>query len=275
MEHKYAEKLWIDWCPGCGNFAILKAILRAFEELEMDERKTVIVSGIGCSGKICHYVKANGVHTLHGRAIAFATGIKISNPALNVIVHGGDGDLLGIGMGHFMALGRRNIDMVVAMHDNRVYGLTKGQASPTLPKNVRVKAMIGEKNEKAVNPIAVALSAGYTFVARAYAMDIEHLKEIYKRAILHKGAAFIDILQPCVTYNNIHTISYYKDRIYKLQDNWNEGKEEDMLVNAFLKSVEKDKIALGIFYEREEPPFEIKKSGRKTLANILSQYVVE
>ncbi len=273
MERSYSEDIWIDWCPGCGNFAILKAVLRAFDELEIDEEKTVIVSGIGCSGKIAHYIKVNGVHTLHGRAIAFATGIKISNPELNVIVHGGDGDLLGIGGNHFMALGRRNLDIVVAMHDNRVYGLTKGQASPTLEKGAKVKAMFKEKIENAVNPVTVALSAGYTFVARAYAMDIEHLKEIYKKAIMHKGAAFIDILQPCVTYNDIHTVKYYKSRIYKLQDGWNEGSKEEMMVNAMLKSFERDKIAVGIFYEMDEPLFEIKRA-EKTLKEIIAEYEV-
>ncbi|MEM1845002.1 MAG: thiamine pyrophosphate-dependent enzyme, partial [Ignisphaera sp.] len=204
MERRsYRTDLWIDWCPGCGNFGILTAVVRAFEELGLDPSKTVIVSGIGCSSKIPHFINVNGVHTLHGRAIPFAMGIKLVNPELIVIVHGGDGDLLGIGAGHFVALGRRNIDVTVILHNNGVYGLTKGQASPTLPLNAKTKALVKPNIQQALNPIALALSSGYTFVARGYAFDGEHLKNIVKKAILHKGTAFIDILQPCVTFNDI------------------------------------------------------------------------
>jgi Pyruvate:ferredoxin oxidoreductase and related 2-oxoacid:ferredoxin oxidoreductases, beta subunit len=130
----YKTQEWVDWCPGCGNYGILNAEQMALAELGLDPKRTVIVSGIGCSGKIAHFINVNGVHTLHGRSVAFATGIKLANPELEVIVNAGDGDQLGIGVGHFVSVGRRNIDMTVIVHDNGVYGLTKGQAAPTLPR---------------------------------------------------------------------------------------------------------------------------------------------
>ncbi len=264
MEHKV--DLWVDWCLGCGNFGILKAVYRAFDEMRIEPEKIAVVTGIGCSGKICHYINANGVHTLHGRAIPFAMGIKLANSELKVVVHGGDGDLLGIGVGHFVALGRRNLDITVIMHDNRVYGLTKGQASPTLARGIKTKALIKPNLQDAINPIAMALASGYTFVARCYAMDIEHLKEIIKKAIEHEGASFIDILQPCVTYNDVHTPEYYKEKIYKLDDKLNEGKEEEKIVKAWLKSIEHERIPMGIFYENKSIETFEKRLGIKILA---------
>jgi len=210
--------VWVDWCPGCGDFGILTAMYRALTELELDPSMTVVVSGIGCSSKTPHFIRVNGVHTLHGRGIPFATGLKLADPRLTVIVNGGDGDLLGIGVAHFVALGRRNLDITVLIHDNQVYGLTKGQASPTLGKGERVKSMPAPNIQSPVNPLALAITSGYTFVARAYALWTDHLKEIIKEAISHKGAAVVDILQPCVTYNDIHTAEWYKDRLYKLDE---------------------------------------------------------
>ncbi|MGC8544274.1 MAG: thiamine pyrophosphate-dependent enzyme, partial [Vulcanisaeta sp.] len=133
--------VWVDWCPGCGNFGILSAMYQAIAELELEPEKTVVVSGIGCSGKIAHFINVAGVHTLHGRSLPYAEGIKLANPDLTVLVNVGDGDLLGIGAAHFVALGRRNVDLVVIMHDNTVYALTKGQASPTLGRNLQPKAL--------------------------------------------------------------------------------------------------------------------------------------
>lgn len=255
----YKTEVWNDWCPGCGNFGILTSIYKAFMELKLDPTKTVIVSGIGCSGKTPHFVNVNGVHTLHGRAIPFAMGIKLANPDLNVIVHGGDGDLLGIGAGHFVALGRRNLNIVVVLHDNKVYGLTKGQASPTLPKGIKTKALTKPNIQNEVNPIMLALASGYTFVARGYAFESEHLKELLKNALKHKGAAFIDALQICVTYNDVHTVAYYSKKIYKLdtQEGWDpivrspdEAEIEKKLMQAWLKSMEwGEKIPLSVFYQ--------------------------
>lgn len=254
----YRSDYWVDWCPGCGNFGILASVYKAYAELDLDPTKTVLVSGIGCSGKIPRFVKVNGLYTLHGRAIPFATGIKLANPDLTVVVHGGDGDLMGIGAGHLVALGRRNLDIVVILHDNKVYGLTKGQASPTLPRGVQTKALAKPNIQEAVNPISLALASGYTFVARGYSFETEHLKELMKKAIEHEGAAFIDVLQICVTYNDIHTVDYYREKLYKLeeQEGWDpvvrSPAEDEMekLSQAWLKSMEwGERIPLSVFYQ--------------------------
>ncbi len=252
----YKTDLWVDWCPGCGNFGILTAMQKALAELGLKPWEVVIVSGIGCSGKTPHFIYANGVHTLHGRAIPFATGVKLARPDLTVIVDGGDGDLLGIGAGHFVALGRRNLDITVIIHDNQVYGLTKGQASPTLPAGVKTKALPKPNLQDAVNPLALALSSGYTFVARAFAMDVEHLKEIIKAAVKHRGSALIDVLQPCVTYNDLYTTPWYRKRVYKLEDEgWDPvvrdpSERPVKLARAIEKAQEwGDRIPVGIFYQ--------------------------
>lgn len=266
---RYRSDQWIDWCPGCGNFGIISSLYKALAELNLDPSKTIIVSGIGCSGKTPSFVQVNGVHTLHGRAIPFATGIKLANPELTVIVHGGDGDLLGIGAGHFVALGRRNLDIVVIMHNNKVYGLTKGQASPTLPRGAKTKSLPAPNIQDSVNPIALALASGFTFAARGYCYESEHLKQLIMRAVEHKGAAFIDALQICVTYNDIHTVEYYKDRLYNMEktEGWDpvvrSPAEEEVnrkLTQAWLKSMESDeRIPFSVFYEN---PFTTTFEGR-------------
>jgi len=258
----YRTPLWVDWCPGCGNFGILQALTETLAELGLSPEETVIVSGIGCSGKTPHYVNANGVHTLHGRAIPYATGVKLANPGLTVIVNGGDGDLLGIGAGHFVALGRRNLDITVLMHNNQVYGLTKGQASPTLPYGVQTKSLPKPNIQDMLNPVALAVAAGYTFVARSYALDIKHLKTVMKMAVSHRGASFIDILQPCVTYNNVYTVQFYRRALYRLEDTdgWDPvvhspDEEPQKKARAIAKAQEwGSRIPIGVFYVNPHRP---------------------
>src|SRR5579875_1271690 len=218
MAHNFKTDLTIDWCPGCGDFGILTSITQALGELNLDPRDVVAISGIGCSGKTPHYLNIGGVHTLHGRSIPFATGVKISNPKLKVIVPSGDGDMLGIGAGHFVAEGRRNTGLTIIIFDNEVYGLTKGQAAPTMPLGEKTKSLARNNIFGKVNPIALALASGYSFVARGFSFDMKQLKEILKRAILHEGSSVIDVLQPCPTYNNINTMEWYRERVYKLED---------------------------------------------------------
>nr|WP_216604131.1 2-oxoacid:ferredoxin oxidoreductase subunit beta [Acidianus sp. RZ1] len=241
----------------------MRAEEEAIKELGIQHEKVTIVSGIGCSGKIPHFIDLpiSGVHTLHGRSLAFATGIKLSNPSLEVIVNVGDGDSLGIGMGHFVNAGRRNIDMTVIIHDNGVYGLTKGQASPTLHRGEKTKSLPKPNINDAVNPLNVALSSGYTFISRGYAYDISYLKELIKAGIKHKGLALIDILQPCPTYNDINTKEWYDKRIYKLETiGWDplvrsENEREEKMQKAMIKAMEwGEKIPVGIFYEDESVP---------------------
>jgi len=257
------KPVFVDWCPGCGDFGILRAEELAIRELGIDPKKVTIVSGIGCSGKLPHFMNLpiSGVHTLHGRSIAYATGIKLANPSLEVIVNIGDGDGLGIGMGHFVHLGRRNIDMAVLVHNNGVYGLTKGQASPTLHRGEKTKSLPKPNIMDAVNPIAVALASGYTFAARGYAYDVIHLKELIKAAIKHKGSALVEILQPCPTYNDINTKEWYDKRVYKLETTgWDpivkkEEEAQKKFEQAILKSYEwGEKIPIGIFYQNELVP---------------------
>ena len=260
-----------DWCPGCGDYGILSALTMALSELKLDPSKVVVVGGIGCSGKTPHYVFANGVHTLHGRAIPYAMGIRLANPELTVVVTGGDGDLLGIGVGHFVSLGRRNIDLTILIFDNQVYGLTKGQAAPTLPRDVKTKALPKPNIQDSLNPIKLALASGYTFVARGFAYDVPHLKELIKRAILHRGSAVVDILQPCPTYNDVFTKEYYVSRVTKLEtlSDWDPVVRSPEEANTkIIRAMEKadfpgDKIYIGVFYQNElVPTYEDRISAR-------------
>jgi 2-oxoglutarate ferredoxin oxidoreductase subunit beta len=272
----FKTDVFADWCPGCGDFGIMTALQMALAELGLQPHQVVLVSGIGCSGKEAHNVKAYGVHTLHGRTLPFATGIKVANPDLEVIAIGGDGDGLGIGAGHFVNTGRRNLDITYIIHDNGVYGLTKGQASPTLKLGVKTKAIPKPNINQALNPIALAIITGYTFVARSYAYDVQHLKDTIIEGIRHKGLAFIDVLQPCPTYNDINTKEWYagedrkdsetgkaKSRLYKLTDVGYQPivqKEDDDFTKkiAALNKAQEwgDRIPIGVFYKNElEPTF--------------------
>ncbi len=270
----YRSKYFADWCPGCGDFGIMTAIQMALTDLQLQPHKTVIFSGIGCSGKTPHMIKVNGIHTLHGRVLPFAIGAKLANPELEVIAEGGDGDGLGIGAGHFVNTGRRNIDMTYLIHDNGVYGLTKGQASPTLELGLKVKAMPKPNLNSGINPIAIALACGYTFIARSYAYDVKHLNETIKKAIKHHGLALVIIQQPCPTYNDINTKEWYggEDRIdpktgkpvprlYKLEETGYDGvvhKPEEAFekyIAALTKAQEwGDRIPMGVFYQNELIP---------------------
>lgn len=278
----FKTDVYADWCPGCGNFGIMNGLQMAFAELGLAPHQIVLVSGIGCSGKEAHNVRCFGVHTLHGRTLPFAMGIKIANPNLEVVAIGGDGDGLGIGAGHFVNAGRRNLDMTYILHNNGVYGLTKGQASPTLRLGLKTKSLPRTNINQAVNPIALALISGYTFVARSYAYDVRHLKETIKAAIQHRGLAFIDCLQPCPTYNNINTKEWYagedrkdkagkpQSRLYKLEDasfdpvvdNWDEDWQKKI---AALEKAQEwgDRIPIGVFYKNQlEPTFQERLSHR-------------
>jgi 2-oxoglutarate ferredoxin oxidoreductase subunit beta len=260
-----ADYRWVrapEWCPGCGHFGVLQSLYNAFAELNLDPAKVVLVSGIGCSSRLPHYVKVTSVHTIHGRAIPYALGIKLANPSLEVVVVGGDGDLMAIGGNHLLHLGRRNVDMAVILMDNSVYGLTRGQAGPTLPAGIKVKAAPKANPQGEINPLLLALTAGFTFIARGYSYDVKYTTRLIVEAIRHKGAAFVQILSPCVTYNNVMTREWYEKRIYKLEEAdsaWDpvvhEEKEADVkLRRALDKIVERDRLPLGIFYKNELVP---------------------
>ncbi|RMW36363.1 MAG: 2-oxoacid:ferredoxin oxidoreductase subunit beta [Nitrosopumilus sp.] len=261
-----------DWCPGCGDFGIVNAIQMALAEMGVERDKTAIFSGIGCSGKTSHYINTYGVHTLHGRVLTFAQGAKIANPEMTIVAVGGDGDGLGIGAGHFVAAGRRNVNMTYIIFDNGVYGLTKGQASPTLKLGEQTKSLPSPNTNYNVNPIGLAVASGFTFVARGYSYDVRHLKDLIIQAVNHKGLSFLDVLQPCPTYNDLNTRDWYAgtdlmdeaqkrhSRIYKLEEHgydpevhYNEEAEvNERLTQALIKSLEwGNKIPIGVFYKNE------------------------
>ena len=198
-----------DWCAGCGDFGIINAMHQACAKLGLDPSRVVTVGGIGCSGKAPYYMGTYGVHTLHGRPLPFATGIKLANPDLTVMVASGDGDTLGIGAGHFVGAGRRNVDITSIMFDNEVYGLTKGQAAPTLPMGLQTKGLAVPSSQAKINPLMMAYACGFTWIGRVYSYNIKQLVELIMAAIEHPGLSFLDVLQPCPTYNNLHTKDWY------------------------------------------------------------------
>ena len=266
----YKTDVHNDWCPGCGDFGIVNAIQMALAEMGIQRDKAVMFSGIGCSGKTSHFINTYGIHTLHGRVLTFAQGAKIANPDLTVVAVGGDGDGLGIGAGHFVAAGRRNVDMTYIIFDNGVYGLTKGQASPTLKLGEKTKSLPTPNTNSNVNPIGLAIASGFTFVARGYSYDVRHLKDLIIQAVRHKGLSFLDVLQPCPTYNDLNTRDWYAgtdlideaqkrhSRIYKLEDQGfepvvhynSEVEVNEKLSQALIKSLEwGNKIPTGVFYK--------------------------
>ena len=269
----YKSDLHNDWCPACGDFGILTGIQMALAQLNLDPDKVAVFSGIGCSGKTPHYVKAYGFHTLHGRVLPVATGARLANSDITVIALGGDGDGYGIGAGYFVNSGRRNLDMAYLVHNNNVYGLTKGQASPTLSKGKKTKSMPEQAIQDGINPIAMAVAAGYTFIARGYALEPKHLAGIIAKAIEHKGAALVDVLQTCPTYNDLYTKEWYegadlpekRSRLYKLDGTGFDPVVHDITdeqeivakkAAAVVKSYEKEPIPIGIYYQAALPTYE-------------------
>mgnify|MGYP001037253843 CR=1 FL=1 len=241
------------WCPGCGNFPILKTFRDAMAELGVEPHHYMLVSGIGQAAKFPHYTKGHTFNGLHGRALPVATGIRLANHEMPVLVTTGDGDCYGEGGNHLMAAMRRNINVKLFVHDNQIYGLTKGQPSPTTGEGMVTKNMPFGVVSGQFNPLALAVAMDSSFAARAFAGDTAHLKDMVKAAVNHKGFALVDILQPCVSFNKVNTYDWYRQRVYKL------GPEHDPAdrVKAFEKALEwGDRIPLGIIYMHERPTFE-------------------
>jgi 2-oxoglutarate/2-oxoacid ferredoxin oxidoreductase subunit beta len=241
-----------NWCPGCGDYGILMALKQAIFELKLDPEQTMLVSGIGCGSQAPHLVKVYGFHSLHGRALPVATAMKMANHKMNVIVIGGDGDGYGIGVAHLINSARRNFNVTYIVQNNQVYGLTKGQTSPTSEDKFKTKTTPEGVIEPQMKPLSLALSAGATFLARGFAGDVAGLKELIKEAILHKGFALIDTLQPCVTFNKVNTYQWFQERVYKLEDH-----DVTDRCAAFERMDEWGaKIPLGVYYREERPCYE-------------------
>lgn len=245
----------IAWCPGCGNFTLLNTLKQALSELAIKPQKLVLVSGIGQAAKTPHYLKTNVFNGLHGRSLPAATAIKLANPHLTVIAESGDGCMYAEGGNHFLHTVRRNPDITIIVHNNMVYGLTKGQASPTSEMGFKTSIQVGGVVLEPFNPIAVAVALDASFVARAYCGDKKETKEILKKAILHKGFTLVDVFQPCVTYNRVNTYNWFKENTYYLEDSYDPQNRQD----AFSKATDKEKYALGVIYINEQRiPFEEK-----------------
>jgi 2-oxoglutarate ferredoxin oxidoreductase subunit beta len=242
-----------DWCPGCGDFGVLAALQKALVDLQIQPYNVVTISGIGCSSNLPGYIETYGMHTLHGRALAVATGVKMANHDLTVVVTGGDGDGFGIGGNHFIHTMRRNVDLLYLAMDNQIYGLTTGQVSPTSRVGMKTKSTPFGSVEGPINPIALALAAGATFVARGFTGDQKHLTDLIKQGLEHKGFSFIDIFSPCVTYNHDNTYPWFKQRVKKLEDD--PAYDASNLQQAFEKAqLWGDEIPTGKFFQRTDLP---------------------
>jgi 2-oxoglutarate ferredoxin oxidoreductase subunit beta len=241
-----------DWCPGCGDFGVLNALKQAIVELGLYPHEVMTISGIGCSSNLPGYINTYGMHTLHGRSLAVATGAALANHELKVVVTGGDGDGYGIGGNHFLHSMRRNVDLTYIVMDNQVYGLTTGQTSPTSIKGMKTKSTPIGSVENPINPIPLAIAAGATYVARGYTGQIKHLVGLIKGGIMHKGFALIDAFSPCVTFNHDNTHDFFKQRTYKLEDQEHDPKDFQAAMEQAYRWGEQ--IPIGLFWKRDDLP---------------------
>ena len=244
------------WCPGCGNFGIFTALKKAFSLLDLDPEQTALVTGIGCSSKIAQYINTYRIETLHGRTLPVATGVKLANHRLTVIAEGGDGDGMGLGMGHFIHTARRNLNITYIIHNNQIYGLTKGQTSPTSDLGAITKFTPPPRGnvEQPINIVQTALQAGASFVARSTAADSQ-LADILAQAISHRGFSVVDILQPCVSFNHVNTYQWYQERVYRL-NTLPDYNPADFTAASAVAGQWGDKIPVGLLYRTNRPTFE-------------------
>lgn len=256
------------WCPGCGDYGIWSAIKKALVESNIPEEQLVIVFGVGCSGNMADFLRCYGFHALHGRSLTNAEAIKLANHDLKVVVIAGDGDTYGEGMGHFIAACRGNHDVTLIVHDNQVYGLTTGQAAPTTPAGWKTKSTPTGQIEVPVNPIAISVSAGATFVARGYAGNIPVTADLIKRAINHKGFSVVDTFQPCVTFNKHNTHAWYNERLHVLDD----ARDKTDKMEAIKLSMDTEKLHLGVLYETTTQPAYHESVPNLSKGTLVSQF---
>jgi 2-oxoglutarate ferredoxin oxidoreductase subunit beta len=248
----YRSEVKVVWCPGCGDYGVLNSVQKAFAELQLPIKSTVAVSGIGCSSRLPYFLKTYGFHSLHGRSLPVGAGIKLGNPDLEVVVFGGDGDGFSIGGGHVPHVVRKNTDLTYVVMDNHIYGLTKGQVSPTSsPGFVSTTTPYGAPDTTSVNPLAYVLTFGGTFVAQCFSGNPKQTAEIVKQAIQHKGFSYVNIISPCLTFNKVDTFDFYKDAVAELPEDHDSGD----LVQALDKAINAPagKIYTGIFYKTGKP----------------------
>ncbi|MFA6098591.1 MAG: thiamine pyrophosphate-dependent enzyme [Patescibacteria group bacterium] len=239
------------WCPGCGNFGIYPATKKALSELGLEPHQVVMSFGIGCSSNGANFFKLYAFHTLHGRSLPVAVGVKLANHDLTVIADAGDGDSFGEGIAHFVHTARTNIDITYLVHDNRLYSLTKGQMSPTTAEGMKTASTPFGAPNQPFNPLASAIINGATFVAQGFSGDIIHLSELIKKAIKHRGFSFINILQVCVTFNKVNTFQWYKDRIYKVEEAGHNAADFQKALTVATQG--HDKLPIGVIYQTQKP----------------------
>jgi len=254
------------WCPGCGDFGTMNGMMKALAETGNDPDNTFIVAGIGCSGKIGTYMHSYALHGVHGRALPVGIGVKMANPDLEVMVSGGDGDGYSIGAGHFIHACRRNVDMSYVVMDNRIYGLTKGQASPTSREDFETATTPDGPNQPPVNPKALALASGATFIAQTFSSNSQRHAEIVQEAIEHDGFGFVNVYSPCVTFNDVDTYDYFRDTIEDLKETDHDRTDRDQAKDKILES---DKEYMGVLYQDEDSvPFEEREGVEGSMAEI-------
>lgn len=256
-EFKTAEKSW--WCPGCGDFGVLAAMQRALVEMDLNPEMVTIVAGIGCSGRIGNYINSYNFHTVHGRTLPTAMGVKLANRDLTVLAAGGDGDGLAIGMSHFMHMMRRNIDITYVLMDNHIYGLTKGQVSPASDPGFVTKSTPAGNIEHPVRPLELALAAGAGFVAQGFSSNLQQLAELIKQAVQHRGFSFVNAISPCVTFNKVNTYDFYKEGLTNVDEDPNYDATDR--AKAFAKVVETESMITGLIYREERPAYEDLAAG--------------
>ncbi len=266
----YASKVENAWCPGCGNFGILKAVKQALVELDLPPEKVLFVSGIGQAPKLPHYLRANTFNGLHGREVTSASAAKTAASDLTVIVHGGEGGIYGEGGNHLLHAIRRNPDMTVIVHDNRTYGLTKGQPSPTTAPGTKAPLAPEGVIMAPLNPLALAISQNCSFVGQGMSAENEHLVQLLREAIRHRGLSLVNVLQPCVTWDKVHTYQYYKKNCYKLDESHDPA---DRWAALKLAMQESERIPLGVFYKTHKPVFHEQAMGQN--AQTLRDRLVE
>ena len=248
------------WCPGCGDFGTMNGMMKALAQTGNDPDNTFVVAGIGCSGKIGTYMHSYALHGVHGRALPVGTGVKIANPELEVMVAGGDGDGYSIGAGHFVHAVRRNVDMTYVVMDNRIYGLTKGQASPTSREDFETSTSPDGTNQQPVNPLALALAAGGTFIAQSFSSDSQRHAEIVQEAIEHDGFGFVNVYSPCVTFNDVDTYDYFRDAIVDVGDE-EFGHDPTAYDDAKDLILDREKEYQGVIYQDESSVGYEKREG--------------
>ncbi len=267
----WASDQEVRWCPGCGDYSILTAVQMLMPELCLRREKTVFISGIGCSSRFPYYMNTYGFHSIHGRAMPIATGIKLARPELEVIVFGGDGDAFAIGAGHFVHACRRNVDMCYVIMDNAVYGLTKGQYSPTAQAGYVSKTTPQGSSEEGINPLMLAIASGATYVARGFSSKPKELTKLIVDGINHKGFAVIDVYSPCPTFNKINTFNFWKEECEPLPAD-HDPRDLHAAINLALTT---DPLYLGVFYRKEGDSFEDRVAARSTGDPRETQHLVE